>query len=106
MKPKKRSTKLLWLVALGFLATGLITGGATGAWATEKVSVAIISFSPYAPWYIVKEKGLAKGIDIDIRIIEGITEKNAAITSGKIQVVMNTLDTMVLTRAAGVPIKI
>ncbi|HEA68059.1 MAG TPA: hypothetical protein ENI07_14740 [Desulfobacterales bacterium] len=106
MKLKKRSTKLLWLVALGFLAAGLITGGATGAWATEKVSVAIISFSPYAPWYIVKEKGLAKDIEIDIRIIEGITEKNAAITSGKIQVVMNTLDTMVLTRAAGVPIKI
>jgi ABC-type nitrate/sulfonate/bicarbonate transport system substrate-binding protein len=94
------------MVTLGFLAAGLIAGGATGTWAAEKVSVAIISFSPYAPWYIVKEKGMAKGVDIDIRIIEGITEKNAAISSGQIQVVMNTLDTMVLTRAAGVPIKI
>ncbi|MCK4784706.1 MAG: ABC transporter substrate-binding protein [Desulfobacteraceae bacterium] len=107
MKTKKKGlVRLFWVVALGFLATGLVTGGATGAWAAEKVSVAIISFSPYAPWYIVKEKGLAKGIDLDIRIIEGITAKNSAITSGKIQLVMNTLDTMVLARAAGVPIKI
>jgi NitT/TauT family transport system substrate-binding protein len=106
MKLKKCLKRFLWIVTLGFLAAGLITGGATGAWAAEKVSVAIISFSPYAPWYIVKEKGMAKGIDIDIRIIEGITEKNAAISSGQIQLVMNTLDTMVLTRAAGVPIKI
>jgi NitT/TauT family transport system substrate-binding protein len=106
MKFNKCLKRFFGMVALGFLAAGLITGGAKGAWAAEKVSVAIISFSPYAPWYIVKEKGMAKGIDIDIRIIEGITEKNAAISSGQIQVVMNTLDTMVLTRAAGVPIKI
>lgn len=106
MKLNKCLKRFVWTVTLGFLAAGLITGGATEAWAAEKVSVAIISFSPYAPWYIVKEKGMAKGIDIDIRIIEGITEKNAAISSGQIQVVMNTLDTMVLTRAAGVPIKI
>jgi NitT/TauT family transport system substrate-binding protein len=106
MKFKKRMIQSFWMVALGFMATGLITGGATGAWAAEKVTIAIISFSPYAPWYIVKEKGMAKGIDVDVRIIEGITEKNAAISSGQIQVVMNTLDTMVLTRAAGIPIKI
>ena len=106
MKLKKHLIRLLWMVALVFFAAGLITGGATGAWAAEKVSIAIISFSPYAPWYIVKEKGMAKGIDVDIRISEGITEKNAAITSGKIQVVMNTLDSMVLARAADVPIKI
>jgi NitT/TauT family transport system substrate-binding protein len=106
MKLKKCLKRLLWMVALVFFAAGLITGGATGAWAAEKVTIAIISFSPYAPWYIVKEKGMAKGIDIDIRIIEGITEKNAAVTSGQIQVVMNTLDSMVLARAAGVPIKI
>jgi len=93
-------------VALVFFAAGLITGSATGVRAAEKVSIAIISFSPYAPWYIVKEKGMAKGVDLDIRIIEGITEKNAAVTSGQIQVVMNTLDSMVLARAAGVPIKI
>jgi NitT/TauT family transport system substrate-binding protein len=74
--------------------------------AAEKVSVAIISFSPYAPWYIVREKGLAKGIDLDIKIIEGITEKNAAITSGQVQCMNNTMDSMVLARAGDLPVKV
>jgi NitT/TauT family transport system substrate-binding protein len=106
MKLRKGLGRLLWGVALVVFAGGLVIGSAGAVWSAEKVSIAIISFSPYAPWYIVKEKGLAKGIDVDIRIIEGITEKNAAVTSGQIQVVMNTLDSMVLARAAGVPIKI
>ena len=76
------------------------------AQAAEKVSVAIISFSPYAPWYIVKEKGLAKNIDLDIKIIEGITEKNAAISSGQLQCMNNTMDTLVLARAGDLPIKV
>ncbi|MBC7839144.1 MAG: hypothetical protein H7Y39_10955 [Nitrospiraceae bacterium] len=50
--------------------------------AAEKVSVAIISFSPHATWYIIKERNLAKDIDLDIKIIEGIPEKNAAMSSG------------------------
>lgn len=98
--------RLIWAVGLIFLANGLIAGSAIGVQAAEKVVIAIISFSPYAPWYIVKEKKLAKDIDLDIRIIEGITEKNSAVSSGQVHVVMNTLDSMVLARAAGVPIKI
>ena len=76
------------------------------AQAAEKVSVAIISFSPYAPWYIIKEKGFAKNIDLDIKIIEGITEKNAAISSGQLQCMNNTMDTLVLARAGDLPIKV
>ena len=78
----------------------------SGVQAAEKVSVAIISFSPYAPWYIVKEKGLAKDIDLDIKIIEGITEKNAAISSGQVQCMNNTMDTLVLARAGDLPVKV
>jgi NitT/TauT family transport system substrate-binding protein len=89
--------------AFGGIALALIT---TAASAAEKVSVAIISFSPYAPWYIVKEKGFAKDIELDIKIIEGITEKNAAITSGQIQCMNNTLDSMVLARSGDLPIKV
>jgi NitT/TauT family transport system substrate-binding protein len=103
---KKWWARLVWGIAVAFFAVGLIAGGAANARAAEKVVIAIISFSPYAPWYIVKEKKLAKDIDLDIRIIEGIAEKNAAVSSGQIHVVMNTLDTMVLARAAKVPIKI
>ena len=91
------------LIACGGLATALLAGSAQAA---EKVSVAIISFSPYAPWYIMKEKGFAKDIDLDVKIIEGITEKNAAITSGQIQCMNNTMDTFVLARSGDLPIKV
>ena len=74
--------------------------------AAEKVSVAIISFSPYATWYIMKERKLAKDIDLDIKIMEGIPEKNAAISSGQLQCMNNTVDTIMLARAGDVPLKL
>ena len=95
-------SRFLTNVAVGLCSLVL----ASAASAAEKVSVAIISFSPYAPWYIVKEKGLAKGIDLDIKIIEGIPEKNAAIASGQVQCMNNTMDTLVLARAGDLPIKV
>jgi NitT/TauT family transport system substrate-binding protein len=81
-------------------------GAPSEAVAAEKVSVAIISFSPYGTWYIVKERNLAKDIDLDIKIIEGIPEKNAAISSGQLQCMNNTVDTIMLARAGGVPVKL
>ena len=74
--------------------------------AAEKVTVAFNSFSPYGPWYIVKERKLAKDIDLDVKIIEGIPEKNAAISSGQLHCMNNTVDTIMLARAGGVPIKL
>src|SRR6185312_10256189 len=93
------------------LTTALISLCASTAFftvadAAENVSVAIISFSPYAPWYIVKQKGLAKDINLDVSIIEGITEKNAAITSGQVQCMNNTLDSMVVARSGDLPVKV
>ena len=75
------------------------------ALAKEKVTIAIISFSPYAPWYIVQEKGLAKDIEIDVQIIDDINAKNAGLTTGALQCMLNTLDTVVVARSAGLPIK-
>jgi NitT/TauT family transport system substrate-binding protein len=93
------------LAAIGCIAAFALSGGPS-AQAQEDVSVAIISFSPYAPWYIVKDKGLAKDVNLDIKIIEGIAEKNAAITSGQVQCMNNTMDSMVLARAGDLPIKV
>ena len=53
-----RSNK--FLSSLGVAAVLLLTQlffTTNTALAKEKVTIAIISFSPYAPWYIVKEKG-------------------------------------------------
>ncbi len=82
-----------------------VSPGATAS-AAESVSIAIISFSPYSAWYIVQEKRLAEGIDLNVQIIEDITAKNAALMSGTVQCVMNTLDSFVVARSAGIPLKI
>jgi len=74
--------------------------------AAEDVDVGIISFAPYAAWYIVKEKGLAEGIDLNVRIIEGIQAKNSAITTGGIQCMNNTVDSVVSAVSNDVPIEI
>lgn len=79
---------------------------AASARAAEEVNIAIISFSPYAPWYIVQERGLAKGIDVKVQIIEDITAKNAALTSGSVQCMLNTLDSVVVARASDLPVKV
>ena len=91
--------------AAGLVCAGMAAAGAPAS-AKESVSVAIISFSPYSAWYIVKERDLAPSIDLSIKIIEGITEKNAAITSGQIQCMNNTLDSMVAGRSGDLPIKV
>jgi NitT/TauT family transport system substrate-binding protein len=94
-----------------FLSTLSIMGAACAgtsfhATAAEKINVAFNSFSPYGAWYIVKEKNLAKDIELDIKVIDGIPEKNAAISSGQLTCMNNTVDTIMLARAGGVPIKL
>ncbi len=103
-KRKFRTTAALALIA--GIAGGLALAAPSPARAAEEIDIAIISFSPYAPWYIVKEKGLAKGLDINVRLIEDITAKNAAVTSGSVPCMLNTLDSVVVARAAGVPLKV
>lgn len=95
-----KKTAITMLMAMATLAVS------AASHAAENVTVAIISFSPYAPWYIVKAKNLAKDINLDVKIIEGITEKNAAISSGQVQCMNNTMDSMVLARAGDLPVKV
>jgi NitT/TauT family transport system substrate-binding protein len=92
------------VAAIATVAATFASAGSVAA--AEKVTVAIISFSPYATWYIMKERNLAKDIDLDIKIIEGIPEKNAAMSSGHLQCMNNTVDTIMLARAGGVPLKL
>lgn len=88
-----------------FLAIALVFGGNSVARAEEEVVVTIISVSVYGPWYIVKERDLAEGIDLDIKIIEDLTARNAGLSTGHIQCMMTTMDSTVVTVAAGVPVR-
>jgi NitT/TauT family transport system substrate-binding protein len=92
-------------VVAAVLAVGFSLGGSAPTAAQEKVVVAIISVSVYGPWYIVKERNLAQGIDLDIKIIEDLTARNAGLSTGDIQCMMTTMDSTVVTVAAGVPVK-
>ncbi len=98
MKNSFKKLKVLLLVS--------VFGLPLSSYSNEKVNIAIISFSPYAPWYIVKEKEMTKGIDLEVQIIEDITAKNAAISSAELQCMMNTLDSLVVAVAADVPVKV
>jgi len=100
--PRRAASRL----ALGLTLACVVVAGTPVAQADEDVTIAIISFSPYAPWYIVQEKGMAQGINLDVQIIEDITAKNAALTSGTVQCMLNTLESVVVARAAGVPVKV
>ncbi len=91
---------------LGLAAAAAVATGPAPAVAVEKVNVAFNSFTPYGAWYIIKERKLAKDVELDIKIIDGIPEKNAAISSGQLTCMNNTVDTIMLARAGGVPIKL
>ena len=85
---------------------GAIASAPQTASAAEEVNIAIISFSPYAPWYIIEELGLAPDLDLNVQIIEDITAKNAGLASGTIQCMLNTLDSVVVARAADIRVKV
>ena len=65
----------------------------------------MISVSVYGPWFIVKEKGMAKDINVEVKIIEDITARNAGLSSGSIHCMMTTMDSTVVTVSSGVPVR-
>lgn len=73
--------------------------------AKEEFVVTMISVSVYGPWFIVKEKGMAKDIDVEVKIIEDITARNAGLSSGSIHCMMTTMDSTVVTVSSGVPVR-
>jgi NitT/TauT family transport system substrate-binding protein len=71
----------------------------------EPFNVTMISVSVYGPWFIVKERGLAKNIDVNVSIIEDITARNAGLIGGSLDCMMTTMDSTVVTASSGVPVK-
>jgi NitT/TauT family transport system substrate-binding protein len=93
------------LCILGICLLGMAMALGTPARAEEKVTISIISVSVYGAWYIAKEKGFAKDIEIDVKIIEDSTARNAGLSSGDIQCMTTTLDSTLVTASAGIPVK-
>ncbi len=101
-----RSLLSLPTAALAFcLAVAGSTIPTASPHAEEDFTVSIISVSVYGPWFIVKEKGLADGINVDVKIIEDTTARNAGLSNNSIQCIMTTMDNTVVTASSAVPVK-
>ena len=87
------------------MAALVVVSGAAAAKEPE-INVAIISFAPYSAWYIVQERHLLKGAHLNVRIIESIAGKNAALETGEVQCMNNTVDSIGLAKAAGIHLKL
>ena len=86
------------------LGLASLTAG-TAVLGAEKVAVTLIPVSIYGPWFIVQEKGMAKDIDLEVKVIEDITARNAGLSTGHLQCMMTTMDSTVVARAASIPVK-
>jgi len=102
MSKKTMVKNLAASAAIGALTVVGATGAAS---AEEDFTVTMLSVSVYGPWFIAKEKGMAKDVNIDVKIIEDITARNAGLVSGTIQCMMTTMDSTVVTASAGVPVE-
>ena len=91
------------LVAGLLLAVTLTAGNAPRA--AEDVTVTLIPVSVYGPWFIVQEKDMAEGINLEVQIIEDITARNAGLSTGHLQCMMTTMDSTVVAHAAGIPVR-
>jgi NitT/TauT family transport system substrate-binding protein len=78
-----------------------------GAWSAEKILIAMSNWIGYAPLYLAQEKGFykAKGIDVEVKIIEKVADRRAALAAGHIQGMCTTADAHVITAANDIPIK-
>jgi len=73
----------------------------------QPLRIALNIWPGYGAFFIAKDKGFYKdeGVDVDIQIIQGDPEREAALVSGKIDGIGMTIDNLILLRDKGVPVK-
>src|SRR5687767_8511979 len=100
-----RYLKIVTFVLLFALGSGFSSCRPT----TDKhpLRIALNIWPGYGAFFIAKDKGFYKdeGVDVDIQIIQGDPEREAALVSGKIDGIGMTIDNLVLLRDKGVPVK-
>jgi NitT/TauT family transport system substrate-binding protein len=75
--------------------------------AGEKVLIGMSNWIGYAPLYLAQEKGFfkARGVDVEVKIVESVTDRRAALAAGRLQGMCTTVDAHVITAANGIPVK-
>lgn len=113
----KKSKKVLALATAALLAVPIILSGCSGSGSSSSaastggkysgtITLGMSSWIGYAPLYVAQEKGFFKkeGADVQIKTIQSAGDRKAALASNSIQGMASTVDTHVMTKAAGVDI--
>ncbi len=71
-----------------------------------EVTLAVSSWIGYAPLHIAAEKGFFEenGVNVDLQVIESVSDRRTALAADRIQGFASTVDTHVMTAAAGIPV--
>lgn len=82
------------------------TGTETGALYDGQTVISCSTWIGYAPLHVALEKGFFKdeGIDVDVKVIESAGDRKTALAANKIQGIASTIDTLVMTNGAGIPV--
>lgn len=94
--------KLTWLLLI--LMTGCREKSAAP---TGPMRLGLVTWIGYGPFYVAKEKGFFKenNVEVDLQRIEGDVERRAAIASGQLDGIALTLDSMIVLRTHGIPLR-
>lgn len=72
----------------------------------DTVKIAVSSWIGYAPLYVAAEKGFYEknGVKVELQTIQSVADRRTALAANRIQGFASTVDTHVMTAAAGIPI--
>lgn len=88
------------------LATSALAAAPGMASADERVNISLFSWPGYGFWFIAKEKNLAPGLDLNIRIIENPYESFGMMTAGQLDVTSSTVEYGPIAADQGLPVKL
>ncbi|HEU4710285.1 MAG TPA: ABC transporter substrate-binding protein [Pyrinomonadaceae bacterium] len=73
----------------------------------KPLKIGLVTWLGYGPFYIAQEKGFLKENNVEVQLekIEGDVERRAAIASGNLDAIALTLDSMIVLRSNGIPLK-
>ncbi len=98
-----RKTILIATVGLLLIACN----GSRGPQGNGPLKIGLVTWLGYGPFYIAQEKGYFKENNVEVQLekIEGDVERRAAIASGNLDAIALTLDSMIVLRSNGIPLK-
>ena len=95
------------IIGLGCLLFFGCNGRSGGPQGKGPLRIGLVTWLGYGPFYIAQEKGYFKENNVDVQLekIEGDVERRAAIASGNLDAIALTLDSMIVLRSNGIPLK-